>query len=154
MSPSNLISQIIFWRDIIFFCRSSYLNENPFTLEDGIFIETTFRGASAVSLLTQLTHWPLGDLNKVIFKLISVTDGWGIYSKIALRWMPLDLTDDKSILVQILAWCRQATSHYLSQCWPRFMSLYNKLRLSGNFISNENNIKNIFTENEHLGCIP
>ena len=36
----------------------------------------------------------------VIFKLISVTDGWGISCKIALRWMPLDLTDDKSTLVE------------------------------------------------------
>ena len=34
----------------------------------------------------------------------------------ALRWMPRDLTDDKSTLVQIMAWCHQATSHYLSQC--------------------------------------
>ena len=32
----------------------------------------------------------------------------------ALRWMPWDLTDDKSILVQVMAWCCQATSHYLS----------------------------------------
>ena len=32
-----------------------------------------------------------------------------------------DLTVDKSTLVQVLAWCRQATSHYLSQCWPRYM---------------------------------
>ena len=31
--------------------------------------------------------------------------------------MPLDLADDKSTLVQVKAWCRQATSHYLSQCW-------------------------------------
>ena len=23
-----------------------------------------------------------------------------------------------------MAWCRQATSHYLSQCWPRFLSPY------------------------------
>ena len=23
-----------------------------------------------------------------------------------------------------MAWCRQATSHYLSQCWPRSMSSY------------------------------
>ena len=38
--------------------------------------------------------------------------------------MPLDLTDDKSTLVQVMAWCRQATSYYLSQCWPRFMSPY------------------------------
>ena len=32
--------------------------------------------------------------------------------------MSLYLTDDKSTLVQVMAWCRQATSHYLSQCWP------------------------------------
>ena len=37
--------------------------------------------------------------------------------------MSLDLTDDKSTLVQVMAWCRQTTSHYLSQCWPRSMSL-------------------------------
>ena len=42
---------------------------------------------------------------------------WGISYEIALRWMPQDLTDDKSTLVQVMAWCRQATSHYLSQCW-------------------------------------
>ena len=41
---------------------------------------------------------------------------------IALRWMPQDLTDDKSTLVQVMAWCRQATSHYLGQCWPRSVS--------------------------------
>ena len=38
--------------------------------------------------------------------------------------MPRDLTDDKSTLVQVMAWCRQATSHYLSQCWPRSLSPY------------------------------
>ena len=35
--------------------------------------------------------------------------------------MPLDLTD-KSTLVQVMAWCLQATRDYLSQCWPRSMS--------------------------------
>ena len=29
-----------------------------------------------------------------------------------------------STLVQVMAWCRQATSHYLSQCWPRSLSPY------------------------------
>ena len=48
--------------------------------------------------------------------------GWGTSCEIALRWMPLDLTGDKSTLVQVMAWCPQATSHYLSQCWPRSMS--------------------------------
>ena len=38
--------------------------------------------------------------------------------------MSLDLTDDKSTLAQVMAWCHQATSHYLSQCWPRSMSPY------------------------------
>ena len=42
--------------------------------------------------------------------------------------MPLDLTDDKSTLVQVMACCHQATSPYLSQCWPRFMSLYGVTR--------------------------
>ena len=57
-----------------------------------------------------------------------MTGGWGISCKIALRWMSLDLTDDKSTLVQVMAWCHQATSHYLGQCWPRFMSPYGVTR--------------------------
>ena len=36
--------------------------------------------------------------------------------------MSLDITDDESTLVVVMAWCRQATSHYLSQCWPSSMS--------------------------------
>ena len=51
-------------------------------------------------------------------------DGWGISCEIALISMSLDLTDDQSTLVQVMAWCRQATSHYLSQCWPRSLSPY------------------------------
>ena len=50
-----------------------------------------------------------------------MNDGWGISYVIALRWMSLDLTDDKSTLVQVMAWCLQATSHYLRQCWLRSM---------------------------------
>ena len=47
---------------------------------------------------------------------IMQTDSW----EKALRWMPQNLFDnDKSTLVQVMAWCRQATSHYLSQCEPR-----------------------------------
>ena len=61
----------------------------------------------------------------VLFKPITVID---TCCEIALRRMSLDLTDDKSTLVQVMAWCRQATSHYLSQCWPRFMSRYGVTR--------------------------
>ena len=56
------------------------------------------------------------------FKQILVIDGWGISCQIALIWISLDFTDDQSTLFQVIAWCRQATSHYLSQCWPRSVS--------------------------------
>ena len=32
--------------------------------------------------------------------------------------------DNKSTLVQVTAWCRQATSRYLNQCWLKSMSSY------------------------------
>ena len=68
------------------------------------------------------------NLRKTIFKLILVIDGCDISSEIALRWTSLDLSDDKSILVQVMAWCHQATSHYLNQCWPRSLPPYGVTR--------------------------
>ena len=55
----------------------------------------------------------------VIFKWILVIDGWGISCEIALIRMSLDFSDDQSTLVQVMVWCRQATRHHPSQCWPR-----------------------------------
>ena len=40
----------------------------------------------------------------------------------------MGFADDKSTLVQVMAWCRQTTSHYLSQCWPSSMSPYGVIR--------------------------
>ena len=65
---------------------------------------------------------------KVIFQLILMIGGLSISCKIVLKWMPMDLTDGKSTLVQVMAWCRQATSHYLGQCWPRSLSPYGVIR--------------------------
>ena len=64
----------------------------------------------------------------VIFKQILVIDGWDISCEITIIWMLMDFTDDQSTLVQVMAWCRQATSHYLSQCWPRSLSPYGVTR--------------------------
>ena len=79
-----------------------------------------------------LTHWPLGDFNKflkkIIFKLILVTNDCDISCEIALRLTSWDLSDDKSTLVQVMAWCRQATSHYLNQCWPWSLAPYGVTR--------------------------
>ena len=43
-----------------------------------------------------------------MFKLILVADGCDIPSEVALRLTSLDFSDDKSTLVQVMAWCRQA----------------------------------------------
>ena len=57
------------------------------------------------------------DSKNVIFNLVLLTGIFRFSHDNALRWMPQDLIVDKSTLVQVMAWCHQATSHYLSQCW-------------------------------------
>ena len=44
------------------------------------------------------------------------------FHETAPEWMFQDHINDRSTLVQVMTWCRQAPSHYLSQCWPRSMS--------------------------------
>ena len=63
-----------------------------------------------------------------IFNLVLLIGIFTLSKDNALRWMPWDLTDDKSTLVQVLAWCHQAASHYLSQCWPSSMLPYGVTR--------------------------
>ena len=48
--------------------------------------------------------------------------------EIALRWMPHNHTNDKSTLVKVMAWCRQATSHCLNQCWLRSLMPHSIIR--------------------------
>ena len=84
-------------------------------------------GVSSVDGKTILTYWPLRAVEVTLqayflnsfYKLIS----WSFPVKLVLgecHRTPLM----KSTLVQVMAWCRQATSHHLSQCWPRSMLLY------------------------------
>ena len=56
-------------------------------------------------MLMLLTHWFLGDLGAIIDSLRSNDN--------ALKWMPRNITDDKSTLVQVMAWCRQARTSWL-----------------------------------------
>ena len=60
----------------------------------------------------------------VIFKHVVVSDIKISLGEIAFSGVPMDLIDDKSTLVQVMAWCRQATNLHLRQCWPRSMSPY------------------------------
>ena len=51
--------------------------------------------------------------------------------EIALRQMLQNLTNERSTLAQVMAWCHEATSHCMSQCWPRSMSPYSITKQSG-----------------------
>ena len=48
--------------------------------------------------------------------------GWGISCGTALRPLSQGSTNDKERLVEVMAWCCQATSHYLSQFSPKSLS--------------------------------
>ena len=96
-----------------------------------------WRGALILSLIfawinSRVNNREAGDLRchcahydvTIMFKWILVIDGWGTSCEITLRWMFLDLIDDNSTLIQVMARCGQVTSHYLRQCWPRYVSPY------------------------------
>ena len=68
------------------------------------------------------------DSENVNFNLVLLIDISRSSHDNALRWLPQDLTDDKSTLVQVMAWCHQATSHYLSKCWLSSLSPYGVAR--------------------------
>ena len=61
-------------------------------------------------------------------------------------YIPENIFGDKSIIVQVMARCRQATNHYLSLCWPRSMSLgHNELNLNFEWSQVFDNNEIIFT---------
>ena len=64
----------------------------------------------------------LFNIRKVIFKLTLVNGGWCISYEIALRWMQQGLTDDKSTLVQVVAWCRPSGNKPLPE--PKLTQIY------------------------------
>ena len=64
------------------------------------------------------------DFKSVISRHMLLIESMKIACEIAPRWMTQITCEDKSILVQVMAWCCEAPSHYLSQCWPRSISPY------------------------------
>ena len=96
-------------------------------IEDYIF-KITLRSPRG-QWVNSLETWRYGSNFKCItFKLIIQNRSFGIWCEIALRWIPQNFTNEKSTLLQVMAWCHQATSHYLSWCWPKSMSPYGMIR--------------------------
>ena len=58
------------------------------------------------------------------FKMVLRIKFMNTSCEIAVRRMLLSTFDDESTLVQIMAWCCQATSHYLNQCLHRSVLPY------------------------------
>ena len=115
------IKHIEIWTKWQIFCRCS----NTFSSVIIIVFSLKFHFSCFNSFAPGKFEW---NFRYLIFKRILVIDGWCISCEIGLIWMSLDWTDDQSTLVQLMAWCRQATSHYLSQCWPRSLLLYGVTR--------------------------
>ena len=95
-------------------------------MTDNALAATVTRSSSAMLLigsLVQINSLTPGKLEwhfRYVMFFRYVIGGWGISCEIALILMSLD----QPTLVQVMAWCRQATSPYLSQCWSRSMSPY------------------------------
>ena len=64
------------------------------------------------------------NFKNIIFKTVIWSSSWSTRYEIVRKWMSKNLTNEKSTLLQVMAWCHQATSHYLSQRWPRSMLPY------------------------------
>ena len=93
---------------------------------------------SGCTTFKSLGHGRSGcDFENAIFVLVTVIGIFRISYDNTARWIPRDLADDESTLVQVMSWCRQTTSHYVSECWPtlyRHMASlgHNKLSLLTN----------------------
>ena len=68
-------------------------------------------------------YWDLSGKNGMEFSVRKISDQ-PPPGEIALWWMPRHLSNEKSTLVQVMAWCHQAASHYLSRCWLRYTSSF------------------------------
>ena len=85
--------------------------------------ESIARYGLYVSIWTSIKYWPLWDLaiiSSIIFNLIIQN------SNLVTRAFSVNLLSGqcqrmpvKSVLIQVMAWCRQTTNRYLTWCWLR-----------------------------------
>ena len=83
-------------------------------------LATTCRNGSTINSLAPRRDF---DFKCAIFRYAVVTIFMSVSNVIAFMWMAYDPTDDNSTVVEVMAWCFQATGRYMSQHWLRSMSL-------------------------------
>ena len=69
-------------------------------------------------LLTHLSSKQYGHNFADIFKCILMNENWCILIQISLKFVPKDPIDNKSVMVQVMAWHRTGDKPLLNQCWP------------------------------------
>ena len=77
-----------------------------------------------------VTGWCGRNLENKIFKLIVQNNDLSTQSEMTLQTLRMK-GQRYWFGVRVMAWCHQATSHYLHQCWPRFMSSIHHMALLG-----------------------
>ena len=70
------------------------------------------------------------DFKCVLIKCVVVITVMSNSTVNAFDWMAQYSTDNKSTLVQVMAWCHQATSHYLKQWCHMVLLGHNKLNMA------------------------
>ena len=78
----------------------------------------------------ELTQWPKKGMCLKVWECDNqrcLGEGYHV-CKIVVSWMLEDLDDDRSTMVQVMAWWCQATSHNLNQCWLYCMKPYSITR--------------------------
>ena len=74
---------------------------------------TLNKGGGSRSFMTMTVTISLPRIYQIVTRVTSDAD-----------MLSTHLVDDMSALIQVMAWCRKATSHFLSQCWPRSILPY------------------------------
>ena len=80
------------------------------------------------SCFNSLAHWRCGrNFTNAFFKVILQIDISNTSRKSGLEWVPRK-PNNRSTLVQVMVWFRQAPSHYLSLQWCKNLSPYGVTR--------------------------
>ena len=88
----------------------------------------------------RLRFWKMCDFQKYFCVIILA-----IFCLITIRWIPVSLTVDKSTLVQVMARCCQATSHYLNRWWLSYLTPSDIIRgqwVNSDYTNNDCSIEN------------
>ena len=102
-----------------------------------VFVSVMWTQASGISLgdseMQFNTLWPTHNCRYLvdnIFKSILLNENAWISLKMWLKWVPKVRISNIPALVQIMAWRRQARSHYVNQWWLVYWRIYASLGLN------------------------